>query len=71
MLLVVQYTCDDTVPQEAPYELMATKPPPEWPQEGAIEFRNVEMSYRPGLPNVLKGISCTIQGGEKIGVVGR
>lgn len=29
------------------------------------------MSYRPGLPNVLKGISLDIKGGEKIGVVGR
>jgi len=29
------------------------------------------MSYRPGLPNVLNHISIQINGGEKIGVVGR
>lgn len=29
------------------------------------------MRYRPNLPNVLHGISMSIQGGEKIGIVGR
>jgi ATP-binding cassette, subfamily C (CFTR/MRP), member 1 len=29
------------------------------------------MQYRPGLPNVLHGISMAIRGGEKIGIVGR
>jgi len=29
------------------------------------------MRYRPGLPNVLHGISMTVRGGEKIGIVGR
>ena len=29
------------------------------------------MSYRPGLPNVLKGITLNVKGGEKIGIVGR
>jgi hypothetical protein len=29
------------------------------------------MSYRPGLPPVLKGITLEIEGGTKIGVVGR
>ena len=32
-------------------------PPPSWPESGAIEFKDVEMSYRPGLPPVLKGVS--------------
>lgn len=30
-----------------------------------------QVRYRPNTPLVLKGISLTIQGGEKIGVVGR
>ncbi|KAL4062863.1 ABC protein [Scleroderma citrinum] len=68
---IVQYTRADIVPQEAPHEILDNKPAPEWPHDGAIEFRDVEMSYRPGLPNILKGISISIQGGEKIGVVGR
>ena len=29
------------------------------------------MSYRPGLPAVLQGLSMRIKGGEKIGIVGR
>ncbi|KIJ66694.1 hypothetical protein HYDPIDRAFT_149564 [Hydnomerulius pinastri MD-312] len=68
---IVQYIRDDTIPQEAPHEIESSKPKPEWPQEGAIEFKDVQMSYRPGLPLVLKGISVDIKGGEKIGVVGR
>ena len=68
---VVQYTRDEIVPQEAPHEIPDSKPAPEWPHDGAIEFRNVQMSYRAGLPNVLKGISISVEGGEKIGVVGR
>ena len=40
-------------------------PPPSWPEGGAIKFRDVEMSYRPGLPAVLKGVSFQINPGEK------
>lgn len=57
--------------QEAPHEISENKPPPEWPQRGAIVFEDVYMRYRPGLPNVLHGISMSILGGEKIGIVGR
>jgi ABC-type multidrug transport system fused ATPase/permease subunit len=59
------------IDQEAPHEIPEKKPPTDWPQRGSVEFKNVEMRYRPGLPNVLHGISLTIKGGEKIGVVGR
>ncbi|KAG2369149.1 ABC protein [Suillus spraguei] len=68
---VVQYVAGDTIPQEAPYEIEGRKPPAQWPEHGAVEFNDVKMAYRPGLPNVLKGISIKIKGGEKIGVVGR
>ena len=68
---VVQYTRDEIVPQEAPHEIPDHKPAPEWPHDGAIQFRDVQMSYRPRLPNILKGISISIDGGEQIGVVGR
>ncbi|KIO14761.1 hypothetical protein M404DRAFT_118392 [Pisolithus tinctorius Marx 270] len=68
---MVQYTKEETVPQEAPHEKPDAKPPADWPRKGAIEFKDVQMSYRPGLPNVLHGISLSIQGGEKIGIVGR
>ncbi|KAJ6577414.1 P-loop containing nucleoside triphosphate hydrolase protein [Mycena capillaripes] len=69
---VVHYSRRDVIPQEAAYESSKHhKPPPEWPTHGAVEFKDVQMSYRPGLPNVLHGISMSIEAGEKIGVVGR
>lgn len=43
----------------------------EWPQHGAIEFNDVQMRYRTGLPLVLKGLNLHVAGGERIGVVGR
>ena len=57
--------------QEAAHEISESKPHPEWPETGAIEFKDLEMRYRPGLPNILHGISISIRGGEKIGIVGR
>lgn len=69
---MVHYTrSEGGVPQEAAYEKPDVKPPVEWPSQGAVEFKDVRMSYRPGLPEVLKGISMSVRGGEKIGVVGR
>ncbi|KAM5179454.1 ATP-binding cassette sub-family C member 5-like [Mantella aurantiaca] len=46
-------------------------PSKEWPEKGAITFKNVEMSYRDNLPLVLKNISFSIRPQEKIGIVGR
>ncbi|KAJ6566032.1 hypothetical protein B0H19DRAFT_939797, partial [Mycena capillaripes] len=69
---VVHYSRKDLIPQEAAYESDKDhKPPTDWPTRGVIEFKNVEMQYRPGLPKVLPGISMKINGEEKIGVVGR
>jgi ATP-binding cassette subfamily C (CFTR/MRP) protein 1 len=42
-----------------------------WPQQGAIEFKDLQVRYREGLPLVLQGISLDIKGGERIGIVGR
>ncbi|KAL5526288.1 hypothetical protein ACEPAF_8011 [Sanghuangporus sanghuang] len=68
---VVHYSRGDMVPQEPPHEIETKKPDPSWPQHGAVSFDKITMSYRPGLPNVLKGITLDVKGGEKIGVVGR
>jgi ATP-binding cassette, subfamily C (CFTR/MRP), member 1 len=46
-------------------------PPPSWPQEGTIHFKDVKLAYRKGLPLVLKGVSFDIKPGEKVGIVGR
>jgi len=42
-----------------------------WPQQGEVEFSDVKMSHRPGLPLALKGVDLKIKEGEHIGVVGR
>ncbi|KAF9129232.1 Canalicular multispecific organic anion transporter 2, partial [Linnemannia schmuckeri] len=42
-----------------------------WPQEGRIEFVNYSTRYREGMDLVLKSISFTVEGGQKIGIVGR
>ncbi len=68
---VLEYSRQEQLPQEAPHEIPDHKPPADWPVEGAIEFKDVVMRYRAGLPFVLKGLSMKINGGEKIGVVGR
>ncbi|KAJ7097441.1 ABC protein [Mycena epipterygia] len=69
---VVHYARGDAVPKEAAHESdPQRKPAVEWPAHGAIEFKDVTMAYRPGLPNVLHGISLKIRAGEKVGVVGR
>ncbi|KAF8207123.1 hypothetical protein K438DRAFT_1962751 [Mycena galopus ATCC 62051] len=69
---VVHYSRKDLIPQEAAYESDKDhKPPAGWPSRGVVEFKDVEMRYRPGLPKVLHGISMNIHAGEKIGVVGR
>ena len=38
---------------------------------GSLEFSGLSASYKKDLPNVLKKITCKIQAGEKVGIVGR
>ncbi|KAK2158848.1 hypothetical protein NP493_1768g00015 [Ridgeia piscesae] len=56
---------------EAPWYVPDRTPPVTWPQHGAVEFQCYSTRYRPGLDNVLRGISAQIAPNEKIGVVGR
>ncbi|XP_061421515.1 ATP-binding cassette sub-family C member 10 isoform X3 [Lethenteron reissneri] len=44
---------------------------PDWPQGGALKFDKVFLTYRPGLPFALNGISFCINPWEKVGIVGR
>jgi ABC-type multidrug transport system fused ATPase/permease subunit len=46
-------------------------PEAEWPQKGAISFKNLKMRYRPETPLVLKGVNVSISAGERVGIVGR
>lgn len=56
---------------EAPWEVEDKKPPPEWPTEGNVEFHDYSVRYREGLDLVLKNITLSVKGGEKVGIVGR
>lgn len=42
-----------------------------WPREGKIEFKNLELSYIDGGKPVLKGLCMSFEGGERVGIVGR
>uniref|UniRef100_A0A7E4VBL5 Multidrug resistance-associated protein 1 n=1 Tax=Panagrellus redivivus TaxID=6233 RepID=A0A7E4VBL5_PANRE len=56
---------------EAEWRQPQNKPPPGWPSEGRITFRNYSSRYRDGLDLVLKGIDAEIRAHERIGIVGR
>ncbi|XP_037318940.2 ATP-binding cassette sub-family C member 3 isoform X2 [Pungitius pungitius] len=56
---------------EAPWEVEDKKPPPDWPTEGKVEFQDYSVRYREGLDLVLKNLTLSVKGGEKIGIVGR
>ncbi|NXU18762.1 MRP7 protein, partial [Pardalotus punctatus] len=50
---------------------MCSQVPADWPSQGLVEFQQVVMAYRAGLPNALDGVSFTVYPGEKLGIVGR
>jgi len=66
---IVYYAHD--LEQEPPHEIPGRKPGTLWPSEGKLEIKDVFLKYRPELPLVLKSVSMTVHGAEKIGVVGR
>jgi ATP-binding cassette subfamily C (CFTR/MRP) protein 1 len=55
----------------SPFPAYAAAPPESWPTSGSVTFEKVSLRYRPGLDLVLKDVSFTVKGGEKVGVVGR
>ncbi|XP_064537333.1 multidrug resistance-associated protein 1 isoform X2 [Drosophila montana] len=58
--------------QEAAWELDEDKKKPKnWPEDGRVEFKDFQVRYREGLELVLRGVSFNINGGEKVGIVGR
>ncbi|WMV55726.1 hypothetical protein MTR67_049111 [Solanum verrucosum] len=59
------------IPSEESEILQINSPLPCWPTRGKVEIRDLKVRYRPNAPLVLQGISCTFEGGQKIGVVGR
>lgn len=59
------------IPQEKeqPEEVVETDS--QWPANGNIEFKDAKLRYRPTTDLVLKGLDFSIQGGHKVGIVGR
>ncbi|RJE27116.1 ABC transporter transmembrane region [Aspergillus sclerotialis] len=45
-------------------------PPETWPEQGAVELKNISASYGPSIP-VLREISMSILPGQKVGICGR
>ncbi|KAH9003061.1 ABC transporter [Lactarius hatsudake] len=66
---IVYYARD--LEQEPPHEIPDRSPPASWPSNGKLEINEAVLKYRPELPLVLKGLSMSVEGGEKIGIVGR
>ncbi|KAH9173294.1 putative ATP-binding cassette transporter protein YOR1 [Lactarius sanguifluus] len=66
---IVYYARD--LEQELPHEIPDQKPPAPWPIHGKLEINEAVLRYRPELPLVLKGLSMSVEGREKIGIVGR
>lgn len=60
-----------SIASEAAWRIPGCLPSPNWPNHGDIEIKDLQVRYRPGTPLVLRGVSLSINGGEKIGVVGR
>ncbi|XP_067675325.1 multidrug resistance-associated protein 1-like isoform X2 [Haliotis asinina] len=58
-------------PNEAARRKNTDRLPAMWPQKGNLAFKNYSLRYREGLDLVLRDITFTVHGGEKVGVVGR
>ncbi|CAH9131097.1 unnamed protein product [Cuscuta epithymum] len=65
---ILQY---NTIPCEPPLIVESNRPDPGWPSTGEVDIRNLQVRYAPHMPLVLRGITCTLFGGKKTGVVGR
>ncbi|XP_018309833.1 multidrug resistance-associated protein 1 isoform X3 [Mycetomoellerius zeteki] len=57
--------------QEAPWKNTEFTPSKEWPKHGRVDFKDFKVRYREGLELVLNGLTFSVLGGEKIGIVGR
>jgi len=57
--------------EQEPPRVVLDDAPESWPAKGTLQYDEVKMRYKPDLPLALKGVSFTIEGGQKAGVVGR
>jgi ABC-type multidrug transport system fused ATPase/permease subunit len=76
-ILLIQMTSVERVnqymslPREEDKHKINLQPPETWPQNGQIIFDDVSFAYDVSLEDALKNVSFQIDGGEKIGIVGR
>jgi ABC-type multidrug transport system fused ATPase/permease subunit len=61
----------EETPQEPNFERKRDLSDDSWPSRGELEFRDVQMRYRPLLPPALDGLSFRVEAGKHCGVVGR
>jgi len=59
------------IEQEAPWVYPTDRPGRDWPEMGEVEFEKYGLRYREGLDLVIKDITCKVDGGKKVGIVGR
>nr|POF11973.1 abc transporter c family member 3 [Quercus suber] len=65
---ILQYT---SIPSEPPLVIEENRPDQSWPSLGEIDIRNLQVRYGPHMPFVLRGLTCTLPGEMKTGIVGR
>ncbi|XP_021892888.1 ABC transporter C family member 3-like [Carica papaya] len=65
---VLQYM---NIPSEPPLLIEENQPGHSWPEQGEVGIYNLQVRYAPHMPLVLRGLTCTFQGGMKTGIVGR
>ncbi|XP_017247445.1 ABC transporter C family member 3 [Daucus carota subsp. sativus] len=65
---ILQYA---SIQSEPPLVVEQNRPDDNWPSSGKVDICNLQVRYAPHMPLVLRGLTCTFQGGKKNGIVGR
>ncbi|KAF5815115.1 putative ABC-type xenobiotic transporter [Helianthus annuus] len=65
---IFQYS---SIPSEPPLVIASNRPDDQWPSQGEVNIRHLQVRYAPHMPLVLRGLTCTFSGGRKTGIVGR
>ena len=63
---IVEYTKIESEAEEYNKDYF---PPENWPSQGAIDFKSMNLAYSEDSPPVLKNIDISIAAGEKVGFV--
>uniref|UniRef100_A0A251UKP5 Putative ABC transporter-like, P-loop containing nucleoside triphosphate hydrolase n=1 Tax=Helianthus annuus TaxID=4232 RepID=A0A251UKP5_HELAN len=58
-------------PSEPPLIIESNRPDDQWPSQGEVDIRHLQVRYAPHMPLVLRGLTCTFTRGKKTGIVGR